>query len=245
MRLYKKQLLHIILKQAIIKLMKLTTAHISDTHGRFDVKTGEGNILFHHGDATKRTFLSEMSALNQFFTDQLKNFDNVIYTPGNHDRLFYDNEAQGRSMIDTHGGRVKILISEGVEIFGTKIYCSPYSVRYGDYAFMLSQDKIHEEWAKIPMDTEILITHGPPYGILDYIPGDGHVGSSSLMWKTENLPNLKLHGFGHIHECNGAKEKEGILYINAATLGYDFNGPFNAWVVNWDKNKIINFERIE
>lgn len=228
-------------------MSKIITSHISDTHSLFNIKTGSGNILFHHGDATNKTYLSEMDDLNKFFTNQLNNFDHIIYTPGNHDVLFEDNEKQARSMIDSHGGRVKIFINEGITLYDFKIFCSPFSLKYKDWAFMKDHESIGEEWKKIPMDTEILITHSPPYGVLDYMPGSGHLGCNQLRYRIDHMVNLKLHGFGHIHEGAGITEKNGVFFVNAATVGGIFGdtGPFNALVINWEDKQITNIERAE
>lgn len=226
--------------------MKVITSHISDTHNQFDVETGEGNILFHHGDAADVRKVSDLVHLNNFFTQQLNNFDNVVFTPGNHDIFFEFKKDEALAMIDSHGGRVKVLINEGTELFGLKIYCSPLTLVYGmGFAFMKNSQDIVEDWKNIPSDTQLLITHGPPYGILDYIPGRGHQGDSQLAYWVEKLPNLKLHGFGHIHEGNGVTEKKGVTYLNAAVAGDYMRGPFDAWIVNWEDGNVLTVERVK
>lgn len=51
---------------------------------------------------------------------------------------------------------------------GYNIYGSPYTPTFFDWAFNLDIGKpLQAKWEQIPLDTDILITHGPPYNILD------------------------------------------------------------------------------
>lgn len=89
-------------------------------------------------------------------------------------------------------------------------------------AFCLDTDEeLARQWAKIPDDTEILITHSPPYGILDMVDdryncGNYHVGSKSLLDRIDQLKNLKLVIFGHIHGGYGQIERNGVIFVNAS-----------------------------
>ena len=76
-------------------------------------------------------------------------------------------------------------------------------------------------YSQIPDDTEILITHTPPYGILDKLDHSGsvpgaHVGSKELLQRLDHLKNLKLVTMGHIHNQNSMIELNGIKFVNAA-----------------------------
>ena len=77
-------------------------------------------------------------------------------------------------------------------------------------------------WAKVPEDTNVLITHGPPYGILDRSPGqEEHQGDPELLARCQELPDLRLVSFGHVHGAYGMEERDGVTYLNAALLGVD------------------------
>lgn len=80
--------------------------------------------------------------------------------------------------------------------------------------------------SKIPRDVDVIVTHAPPHGVLDYFIGGGNLGMQSL---TEILnkktyddgayPNLKLMLFGHIHEQGGQvieAPEIGVKFSNAA-----------------------------
>jgi Icc-related predicted phosphoesterase len=74
-----------------------------------------------------------------------------------------------------------------------------------------TEEKLAAKWALIPDDIDILITHSPQYGMLDYIHNYNtgrvdHLGSKTLMKKTADLTNLQLHVYGHIHETYGTEK---------------------------------------
>ena len=84
----------------------------------------------------------------------------------------------------------------------------------------MSSDKDRVKlYAQIPDDTDVLITHGPPFGILDQAPGsDDHQGCRALFDRVRQL-KPKLHVFGHIHGAHGTFRTEDTLFVNAALLG--------------------------
>jgi len=90
-----------------------------------------------------------------------------------------------------------------VIIEGVKFYGSPWQPRFFDWAFNLDRgEEIKKKWDLIPMDTDVLITHGPPYGILDLTHEGEKVGCEELM-KAVLRVQPKIHIFGHIHEAYG------------------------------------------
>ncbi len=73
----------------------------------------------------------------------------------------------------------------------------------------------------IPGDTDILITHGPPFGILDMTIRGEHTGCEELLRKIERV-KPKLHVFGHIHEDHGQETKGDTIFVNASVLDSDY-----------------------
>ncbi len=76
-------------------------------------------------------------------------------------------------------------------------------------------------WAQIPDGLDILVTHGPPFGILD------HGGNSE---RREGCPQLleavfpalpRVHVFGHIHAGYGILRTSDTLFVNASLAGED------------------------
>jgi Icc-related predicted phosphoesterase len=89
-------------------------------------------------------------------------------------------------------------------------------------AFGKSSAKDRERhWSKVPMDTHVLITHGPPFGILDRSPDQAEgMGDPELRNRVRELLSLKLHAFGHVHGAHGAVEHDGTTFTNVALLGH-------------------------
>ena len=86
----------------------------------------------------------------------------------------------------------------------------------------------HQEqiYAAILDDTDVLVTHTPPYGILDR---DGSIlyGSKELLERVHTIRPC-LHLFGHIHKAHGTTSDGMTVFSNAAIMdeGYDsLNDP--------------------
>lgn len=97
------------------------------------------------------------------------------------------------------------------------VYASPYSPAFCDWAFAYehAEDRFNEAHqvgdevksiAKHPIpnfpDVDIIMTHGPPRGILDECP-QGNVGCKNLLQALRRA-KPRMHCFGHIHEGKGA-----------------------------------------
>jgi Icc-related predicted phosphoesterase len=80
----------------------------------------------------------------------------------------------------------------------------------------------------IPADTDVLITHGPPYGFLDSILNEQHAGCQDLLRKVLTL-QPRVHVFGHIHESYGMITRSGTRFVNASLVNERYelmNKPF-------------------
>jgi Icc-related predicted phosphoesterase len=112
-----------------------------------------------------------------------------------------------------------VLINEGVEVAGLKIWGSPTTPLLGAAFGVTSPSDRANLYAKIPRDVNILVTHGPPYGILDRTPGTlHHAGCPQLLDAVSRL-KPKLHVFGHVHGAHGMVSTDDTLFLNAALLG--------------------------
>ena len=102
---------------------------------------------------------------------------------------------------------------------GFHLPSSPWQPAFCSWAFNLKRDgdEIRAVWGKIPDDTDILITHGPPYGILDSTDLDDHVGCRALLSRVQAI-RPKLHVFGHIHEGHGKEQvdEQSTIFVNAS-----------------------------
>jgi predicted phosphohydrolase len=198
---------------------------LSDTHSYLaNVKVPDGDVLVFAGDATFRGRLSEWDAFNAAWA-KLPHA-HKCFTPGNHDLTLETHPQQALE----HLPDVNVLIDQEYVIDGIKLYFSPWTPMFCNWAFMKSRGpEIREVWRKIPPDTDILVTHGPPHKILDLTPGWEQVGCEELRKVVKRI-KPRYHVFGHIHCEYGIKEVEGTTFINASvcTEGYD---PINPPIV--------------
>jgi len=199
---------------------------LSDTHNcNEQIEVPDGDILIHSGDATIRGTIDEITAFNEWFANLPHKIK--IFVAGNHDWLFETNNSYARKMLDDS---IIYLQDSSTEIEGLKIYGSPWQPRFFDWAFNLNRGaEMAEKWKLIPNDIDILITHGPPNGILDEVPRKYFVentGCEELRKKVEEISafgKLKLHVFGHIHCGYGVREEFGIKFVNASTCDESYN----------------------
>jgi len=145
----------------------------------------------------------------------------MIAIAGNHDKTLETNPHVMESFL----GNVTYLRDSIVDFQGLKIYGSPMSPKVGNWAFGY---RIGEEakrcWQKVPDDIDILVTHGPPEGILDKGYLGDIFGCPFLLARVRELRtkgNLRAHFFGHIHEARGTyKDHLGLQYINASICNF-------------------------
>lgn len=102
------------------------------------------------------------------------------------------------------------------------IWGSPITPEFHNWAFNRKRgEEINKHWQLIPNNTDILITHGPAFGILDKIFQNQNVGCEDLLKSVENI-NPKYHIFGHIHEGFGTTQNQNTTFINASSLDYNY-----------------------
>lgn len=102
-----------------------------------------------------------------------------------------------------------------INIEGVKIFASPFTPYYCGSAFQYRQQHEKAIWDVIPSGLDILVTHGPPFGILDLNSEGVHAGSEYLR-KISLGRAPKYHVFGHIHEAVGMDKLSGIMFLNVA-----------------------------
>lgn len=199
---------------------------ISDTHNcNEQIAVPDGDILIHSGDALISGALPELKRFAGWFGSLPHKVK--IFVAGNHDWAFQREPASARKLLPSS---VVYLQDSFVEIEGLKIYGSPWQPRFYDWAFNLMRGaEMAERWALIPDDTDILITHGPPHGILDIVEtklGTENAGCEGLRKRVETLAaagRLRLHVFGHIHCGYGTHDEFGVRFVNASTCDEQYD----------------------
>ncbi len=197
---------------------------ISDTHGRHkELNLPDGDILIHSGDFSRgRGSLKEVEDFNDWLG--ILDFEWIITIAGNHDFPLEKMPEKAEALLTN----CIYLRDSEIVIDGIKFYGSPYQPWFHSWAFNLQRGQaLADKWALIPDDTDVLITHGPPYGILDLTHWDQiSVGCKDLASRVIKVAP-KAHIFGHIHEGYGRLNFSGIEFINASICNpnYKLNEP--------------------
>lgn len=207
---------------------------LADSHTfHMNVDVPDGDILFHSGDLTMSGTLNELIDFRDWFV-KLPHTHKVVIA-GNHDRLLMTKPEIGNKMFtDCH-----YLNNSGIEIEGRNIWGSPMTPSFSrmrdGLAFYEKAEKMM--WNDIPENLDVLLTHGPPWGILDEVWDNDwdnmsrhkeNVGDKILLSKViEKKP--KIHSFGHVHEEYGVFEKsrnppyDKTLFINSSVVDEHYN----------------------
>lgn len=228
--------------------------HISDTHGgkgHTKLNIPECDVLIHSGDIGGRTNNFELADFLIWFEKQPAR--QKIWTPGNHDIILDKDWVNRTSATDSVLAMVlkanydsaqdllkayptiKYLVNKDFVFEGVKFYGSPFTPSFHRAYWAFNADRgeeIKKVWARIPSDVNVLITHGPAFGVLDKVDEDGltawnkngHVGCEDLMSVIQKrLIDLKLHCFGHIHDNYGVEiqrvsNNRRVMFSNGAVL---------------------------
>lgn len=194
---------------------------ISDTHGMYrQVTIPKGDVFIHAGDITRLGSLPELRDFNDWLGD-LPHKHKIIIA-GNHDWCFEQTNKEARALL-TNG---TYLQDESLIINGVKFYGSPWQPEFYNWAFNLPRgDRLKEKWKLIPNDVDVLISHGPRFGVLDEILSGERVGCSELLNVVDDI-QPKFHVFGHIHEAYGVLQGYRTCSINASSTNVRYE-PIN------------------
>lgn len=201
---------------------------ISDTHGKHNqLSLPKGDMIIHAGDISSRGHKSEVDRFLRWYS-QL-DYQYKIFIAGNHD--FYFENAPRQEIKELIPDNLIYLNDSGIEIEGLKIWGSPVQPWFYNWAFNRQRGAdIQKHWNLIPDDTALLITHGPPLGILDATDRGEAVGCKDLLGKTLAV-KPRFHVFGHIHEAYGRTKKDGIEFINASVLNLQYQMVNEAMIL--------------
>jgi Icc-related predicted phosphoesterase len=184
--------------------MIIKTTAISDLHGHLPTQKqiGEGDLLIIAGDICpvwNHAVGHQIEWLNNKFSRWLKSLDynKKIVVAGNHDFAFQEKPQS----VDT--GEYCYLQESNTMYNGLKIWGSAWSNRFFDWAFNADEEQLKEIYSRIPDDTNIIVSHGPPLGFGDRTKDGKHVGSSSLRNRMFELKQLKYLLTAHIHPAYG------------------------------------------
>jgi Icc-related predicted phosphoesterase len=197
---------------------------ISDTHGMHDrIDVPEGDVLVHAGDFTSNGKASAVRAFADWL-DDLPHAHKVVIA-GNHERSLELDPELGPRLFR----RATYLFDSETEIAGLTFHGSPWQPWFLDWAFNLPRgEPLRRKWAMIGPAVDVLVTHGPPMGVLDRTTSGERAGCEELAMAIGRVQPT-LHLFGHIHEGHGCERVGDTLHVNASicTVGYaPTNPPF-------------------
>jgi predicted phosphodiesterase len=228
----------------------LKVSLISDTHTKHSLCEKDlpgGDLLIHAGDFMSTGYSVEEAY--EFFNwfDSIDNYDTKILIAGNHDRLM-ENDPEKMTGILTGYKTIEYLQDEECVLYfdgpngdhpedNIRIYGSPWQPEFYNWAFNLvrGSEEMKAKWNAIPSNTDILVTHGPPFGHLD-IPGEGRsirVGCETLRFRIDEI-RPKIHVFGHIHGSYGHYFDGHTHFFNASILNEQYQYANLPFTFEWD-----------
>ena len=178
--------------------LTMTILHISDTHNcHKELGTlPEADVIVHSGDFTRDGTEEEAYDFINWLCDLP--YKHKVFIAGNHDLCL-----RGAEGIEGLSDDVHYLCNSGVEIDGLKFWGIPYMGQ-----------------VIIPEDTDVLVTHVPPYGmcdLADYGKGLEHRGDKMLMKQVMQV-QPRYHLFGHEHDAYGVMKHGDVVFSNASVM---------------------------
>jgi Icc-related predicted phosphoesterase len=191
---------------------------ISDTHMEHEnLMLPDGDVLIHCGDFSSYGRVNELIGFVRWLSNVAPKYGATFVIAGNHDRQLEIDP----SLADVFGGVAEYLFNSGAEYKGKHFWGSPFQPAYNGWAFNLPRDgeELRKNWAQVPSNCDVLITHSPPYRILDGVSRQDHVGCKWLRERIEQV-KPKLAVWGHVHEARGLNywSIPGTVCINATNL---------------------------
>jgi len=224
---------------------------LSDTHNKHNLIPkellenidGSVDTIVHSGDISSRGTEDEVLAFLNWYSELP--FKNKIFIPGNHDWFFEKASSHIIKYTLDKYPNITLLMDSGVEIDGIKFWGSPATPYFHGWAFNYIGDNIKKVWELIPLDTHVLMTHGPIFGYLDTTLEGDRTGCEYLRETLPTLTELKVHVCGHIHEAYGYHEfVDGIMLLNASVLNRRYEMQNKPITLTLDDNSTLDIGRI-
>ena len=248
---------------------------ISDTHG-YHRQIGNlpmGDILVHAGDFTffgKTLKQLEKQDFHTWLAEQPHPYK--ILVAGNHEEcldpvLSKDAAAALAWLISRPGFRplppagqeaspgCYYLDNQAISVLGLRLYGAPEQPDYGHMGFNRSHKELLAIWDRVPADVQLLVTHGPPFGVLDemaagpHFSGKSNEGCRALAQRIRRLRDLRLHVFGHIHPAYGVKEgdriNDQVTFVNAALANRDHRPVVPPIVIDVPEDRAARWRQVK
>ncbi|MCJ1483803.1 hypothetical protein MMC06_003971, partial [Schaereria dolodes] len=190
---------------------------ISDTHGMDFTSTDKplqrADVAIHCGDLTDGSKLEEFRTAIQLLKDINAPLKLAIAeaTPPLDPKLVakeYGAQGEARQLFEEARDAGIMFLDEGTHHITLEnealltVYASPYTPALGAWGFQYRPEQGHS--FSIDEGVDVVVTHGPPKGIMDYTYGRERAGCPDLFAAVARA-RPRVHCFGHIHEGWGAK----------------------------------------
>ena len=188
----------------------------------------DADVFLHCGDFSTGV----LSDVRRFAADlQELPHKHKLVISGNHDFANQTCELDARKILEPV---CCYLQDEGIEIDGVKFYGTPWQPWYMAMAFNLERgsDALAAKWDLVPPDTDVLMTHCPPGGMLDWVARDRKTVGCDMLRYRHDIGAIRplVHCFGHVHEARGSAAENGTLFVNACCVN-DSHHPVKGPVV--------------
>lgn len=224
--------------------MRITA--ISDTHSLHHLISKKdlpgGDLLIFTGDLMNCGYRYPDITNFCYWFDSLEQYDIKVFIAGNHDRLFESHPNEVSQIINSYKWIAYLQddwlgVGSGLDDIA-KIWGSPWQPEFMNWAFNLprNSDKLKEVWSNIPVDTDILVTHGPPHGYCDIVKGKSERLGCELLRARINELKPKIHIFGHIHTGYGYYFNGDTHFINASVLDERYRHTQKPLTFDWNMN---------
>lgn len=219
--------------------MKITL--ISDTHTKHKQLNGllpGGDLIIHAGDMSSMGYKHEIQQFLKWYNDL--DYTNKIFIAGNHDWGFQEDPNMCKEILEFYD-KVTYL-QDNLELIGedyetaVKVYGSPWQPEFYNWAFNLPRMgwELEQKWTDIPLDTDILVTHGPAWGHLDTVNGTSVPLGCELLTERIKVVKPKIHVCGHIHTGYGYKFDGDTHFFNASVLDERYYLTQKPFTFEWD-----------
>ena len=215
---------------------------ISDTHNEHEqLQVPDVDLVIHCGDESEsgNAHLNEPEGRNFFEWYSALDIPTKIFVPGNHSRAIEQGLIRAENF-----PKVTFLIHEMTEWNGLKIFGTPFTPVFFDWAYMRERSELDPIWQSIPDAVDILVTHGPPKGVLDVTRDMDtrqpvQVGSKSLRRHVLERIKPRFHAFGHIHDENGIRNfgtetRDATQFINCSCCNTAGKIKNQGWIIEVD-----------
>lgn len=225
------------------KAKRVRIVHVSDTHLKHgEIEVPECDILVHSGDFSTRLGPGEVERVVADFVAWMEAAPakHRVFVCGNHEcALGSLTRSEIQSLL---GESIVYLQDSGVTLEGIRFWGHPWTRASSSYSFGTNDAGMAAAAKRIPKKIDVLISHMPPYNIMDLAwvggnrgkncalcggsshPGKDHWGCPHLLRRVLKT-KARVHLFGHVHDSTGIRVQSGVLFSNAS---YDLSHPVHV-----------------